>query len=62
MASTVETQTTLSYLKDLWEDSVADGLDEAELLRYRSNLLGAICASPTLPAATPAPRRSKPIP
>ncbi len=41
MASTVEAQTTLHYLKDLWEDSVASGLDEAELLRYRSNLLGA---------------------
>jgi rhamnose utilization protein RhaD (predicted bifunctional aldolase and dehydrogenase)/NAD(P)-dependent dehydrogenase (short-subunit alcohol dehydrogenase family) len=40
MASTVETQ-TLHYLKDLWDDSVAAGLDEAELLRYRSNLLGA---------------------
>jgi rhamnose utilization protein RhaD (predicted bifunctional aldolase and dehydrogenase)/NAD(P)-dependent dehydrogenase (short-subunit alcohol dehydrogenase family) len=40
MANTLETQTTLQYLKDLWEDSVADGLDEAELLRYRSNLLG----------------------
>ncbi len=39
MATTVETQ-TLHYLKDLWEDSVAAGLDEAELLRYRSNLLG----------------------
>ncbi len=41
MASTVATQTTLNYLKDLWDDSVASGLDEAELLRYRSNLLGA---------------------
>jgi len=41
MPSTSEKQTTLQYLKDLWDDSVADGLDEAELLRYRSNLLGA---------------------
>ncbi len=41
MATTVETQTTLRYLKDLWNDAVAAGLDEAELLRYRSNLLGA---------------------
>jgi rhamnose utilization protein RhaD (predicted bifunctional aldolase and dehydrogenase)/NAD(P)-dependent dehydrogenase (short-subunit alcohol dehydrogenase family) len=40
MASSAATQTLL-YLKDLWEDSIADGLDEAELLRYRSNLLGA---------------------
>jgi rhamnose utilization protein RhaD (predicted bifunctional aldolase and dehydrogenase)/NAD(P)-dependent dehydrogenase (short-subunit alcohol dehydrogenase family) len=39
MASTVAAQ-TLHYLKDLWDDSVAAGLDEAELLRYRSNLLG----------------------
>ena len=29
MASTVETQTTLHYLKDLWDESVAAGLDEA---------------------------------
>jgi rhamnose utilization protein RhaD (predicted bifunctional aldolase and dehydrogenase)/NAD(P)-dependent dehydrogenase (short-subunit alcohol dehydrogenase family) len=41
MASTLETQTTLHYLKDLWDDAVAATLDEAELLRYRSNLLGA---------------------
>ena len=41
MASTVETEATLQYLKDLWDDSVVAGLDEAELLRYRSNLLGA---------------------
>ncbi len=30
----------LRYLKDLWDDSIARGLDEPELLRYRSNLLG----------------------
>lgn len=32
---------TLHYLRDLWDESEAAGLDEAELLRYRSNLLGA---------------------
>ncbi|MGB9146568.1 MAG: bifunctional rhamnulose-1-phosphate aldolase/short-chain dehydrogenase [Acidobacteriaceae bacterium] len=31
----------LHYLRDLWDDSVAATLDEPELLRYRSNLLGA---------------------
>ncbi len=46
MASTVEaqrseTQAELHYLQDLWGDAVAATLDEAELLRYRSNLLGA---------------------
>jgi len=30
----------LRYLKDLWDDQVARNLDEPELLRYRSNLLG----------------------
>jgi len=30
----------LHYLEDLWDDGVARGLDEPELLRYRSNLLG----------------------
>ena len=30
----------LHFLTDRWEPSVAAGLDEAELLRYRSNLLG----------------------
>src|ERR1700759_4411596 len=30
----------LAHLKDLWEDNVAKTLDEPELLRYRSNLLG----------------------
>ncbi len=39
MPSAVETQ-TLHFLKDLWDDSIAAALDEAELLRYRSNLLG----------------------
>ena len=32
---------TLRYLKDLWKEDAASGLDDAELLRYRSNLLGA---------------------
>ena len=40
MATTTQTDTTLRYLKDLWDDAVASTLDEAELLRYRSNLLG----------------------
>src|SRR5258708_4118703 len=31
---------TLVYLEDLWNDADAAGLDEPELLRYRSNLLG----------------------
>ncbi len=30
----------LKYLEDLWIDSETVGMDEAELLRYRSNLLG----------------------
>ena len=30
----------LRYLQDAWDASVASGLDEPELLRYRSNLLG----------------------
>ena len=32
--------TTLRYLEDRWDDSIARTLDEPELLRYRSNLLG----------------------
>lgn len=35
------TTPALHYLRDLWDDSVAAALDEPELLRYRSNLLGA---------------------
>src|SRR5258708_13542502 len=31
----------LNYLKDLWDAEVAAKFDEPELLRYRSNLLGA---------------------
>jgi rhamnose utilization protein RhaD (predicted bifunctional aldolase and dehydrogenase)/NAD(P)-dependent dehydrogenase (short-subunit alcohol dehydrogenase family) len=30
----------LSFLQDRWDDAVASNLDEPELLRYRSNLLG----------------------
>jgi rhamnose utilization protein RhaD (predicted bifunctional aldolase and dehydrogenase)/NAD(P)-dependent dehydrogenase (short-subunit alcohol dehydrogenase family) len=40
MAIATENQTTFHYLKDLWDDGIAATLDEAELLRYRSNLLG----------------------
>ena len=36
MASTA----TLKFLDDRWDDAVASTLDPAELLRYRSNLLG----------------------
>ena len=36
MASTA----TLRFLEDRWDDAVASKLDPAELLRYRSNLLG----------------------
>jgi rhamnose utilization protein RhaD (predicted bifunctional aldolase and dehydrogenase)/NAD(P)-dependent dehydrogenase (short-subunit alcohol dehydrogenase family) len=35
------TATRLAYLTDLWDDKLASKLDEPELLRYRSNLLGA---------------------
>jgi rhamnose utilization protein RhaD (predicted bifunctional aldolase and dehydrogenase)/NAD(P)-dependent dehydrogenase (short-subunit alcohol dehydrogenase family) len=31
---------TLQYLEDRWDDQLASTLDEPELLRYRSNLLG----------------------
>src|ERR1700691_1286361 len=31
---------TLKFLEDRWDSAVADTLDEPELLRYRSNLLG----------------------
>jgi rhamnose utilization protein RhaD (predicted bifunctional aldolase and dehydrogenase)/NAD(P)-dependent dehydrogenase (short-subunit alcohol dehydrogenase family) len=36
----MKTQESLRYLEDRWDDRVANALDEAELLRYRSNLLG----------------------
>ncbi|HEX4008163.1 MAG TPA: bifunctional rhamnulose-1-phosphate aldolase/short-chain dehydrogenase [Acidobacteriaceae bacterium] len=35
------TVATLRYLEDLWDEKLAAGLDEPELLRYRSNLFGA---------------------
>jgi rhamnose utilization protein RhaD (predicted bifunctional aldolase and dehydrogenase)/NAD(P)-dependent dehydrogenase (short-subunit alcohol dehydrogenase family) len=40
MTTAADTQTTLRFLKDTWDDAVAATLDEVELLRYRSNLLG----------------------
>lgn len=30
----------LRYLEDLWDDAATQGMDEPDLLRYRSNLLG----------------------
>src|SRR5438552_1809920 len=33
-------KTSLRYLKDLWDEQLARNLDEPDLLRYRSNLLG----------------------
>ena len=36
-----ETATSLTYLNNLWDEKLALGMDDAELLRYRSNLLGA---------------------
>ena len=36
----MKTQEKLRYLEDRWDDHVAKALDDAELLRYRSNLLG----------------------
>jgi rhamnose utilization protein RhaD (predicted bifunctional aldolase and dehydrogenase) len=32
---------SLRYLVDLWDEKLAKTLDPADLLRYRSNLLGA---------------------
>jgi rhamnose utilization protein RhaD (predicted bifunctional aldolase and dehydrogenase)/NAD(P)-dependent dehydrogenase (short-subunit alcohol dehydrogenase family) len=37
---TTSTVTALLYLEDRWDEKVASTLDEQELLRYRSNLLG----------------------
>jgi rhamnose utilization protein RhaD (predicted bifunctional aldolase and dehydrogenase)/NAD(P)-dependent dehydrogenase (short-subunit alcohol dehydrogenase family) len=37
---TTSTVSALQYLEDRWDDKVARTLDEPELLRYRSNLLG----------------------
>jgi rhamnose utilization protein RhaD (predicted bifunctional aldolase and dehydrogenase)/NAD(P)-dependent dehydrogenase (short-subunit alcohol dehydrogenase family) len=36
----MSTPTKLQFLEDRWDDAVAATLDEPELLRYRSNLLG----------------------
>ncbi|MFI5095203.1 MAG: bifunctional rhamnulose-1-phosphate aldolase/short-chain dehydrogenase [Candidatus Acidiferrum sp.] len=36
----MKTQEKLRYLEDRWDERAAKALDEAELLRYRSNLLG----------------------
>src|ERR1700677_4953963 len=38
--TTASAVTELRYLEDRWDDKVANTLDEPELLRYRSNLLG----------------------
>lgn len=38
--NTVPEAQGLRFLEDRWDDAVASKLDEAELLRYRSNLLG----------------------
>ena len=35
----MKVRTALRYLEDRWDDRTARGLDEVELLRYRSNLL-----------------------
>ena len=40
MASTSIASPTLKFLEDRWDPNVAAGLDQGELLRYRSNLLG----------------------
>src|SRR6266446_2632370 len=39
-APLMKTQEKQRYLEDRWDDRVAKTLDDAELLRYRSNLLG----------------------
>jgi rhamnose utilization protein RhaD (predicted bifunctional aldolase and dehydrogenase)/NAD(P)-dependent dehydrogenase (short-subunit alcohol dehydrogenase family) len=36
----MQLKTSLRYLEDRWDEQVARGLDQPELLRYRSNLLG----------------------
>ncbi len=40
MTTEVAPSPTLKFLEDRWDESVAGTLDEPELLRYRSNLLG----------------------
>jgi rhamnose utilization protein RhaD (predicted bifunctional aldolase and dehydrogenase) len=47
----------LRYLEDGWDEQIVRGLDQPELLRYRSNLLGSglritILAGPTSPCTT----------
>ncbi len=37
----MKTKEKLQFLEDRWDDRIAKSLDDAELLRYRSNLLGA---------------------
>jgi rhamnose utilization protein RhaD (predicted bifunctional aldolase and dehydrogenase)/NAD(P)-dependent dehydrogenase (short-subunit alcohol dehydrogenase family) len=36
----MKTQEKLRYLEDRWDERVADALDDGQLLRYRSNVLG----------------------
>src|SRR5256884_3608408 len=40
MVFPMKSKEKLRYLEDRWDDQIARGLDAAELLRYRSNLLG----------------------
>jgi rhamnose utilization protein RhaD (predicted bifunctional aldolase and dehydrogenase)/NAD(P)-dependent dehydrogenase (short-subunit alcohol dehydrogenase family) len=40
MVFPMKSKEKLRYLEDRWDDQVAKSLDDAELLRYRSNLLG----------------------
>src|ERR1700722_5858420 len=40
MKSATTASPVLHFLEDRWDPTVAAGLDEPELLRYRSNLLG----------------------
>src|ERR1700734_4400455 len=40
MKSATTSSPVLHFLEDRWDPTVAAGLDEPELLRYRSNLLG----------------------
>ena len=40
MTTATASASTLKYLEDRWDDAIAGALDEPELLRYRSNLLG----------------------
>src|ERR1700753_3542462 len=40
MTSAATSAPALQFLTDLWDESLAATLDQPELLRYRSNLLG----------------------